>query len=88
MPKYKAVVFVNGCFWHGHEGCPKFHFPDSNAEFWRNKILGNKERDTKRQEALEASGWTVIVVWECELENKSFKQTLSSLIERIEAAKQ
>lgn len=85
LPKFKTVVFVNGCFWHGHDGCSKFHFPDNNAEFWRDKILGNKLRDSQRKTALEASGWRVLIVWECELNKTKFEDTLCNLIETIKA---
>ena len=61
------MVFVNGCFWHMHEGCAKHSMPKSNVEFWSAKLLRNRERDRAQHAALEAMGWRVIVVWECEL---------------------
>lgn len=67
LPKYKTAIFVNGCFWHGHEGCKYFVWPKSNEEFWKNKINTNIARDKKKTQALEELGWKVIVVWECEL---------------------
>ena len=67
LPKYKTVIFVNGCFWHGHEGCKYFVWPKSNEKFWKNKINTNIARDKKKTQALEELGWKVIVVWECEL---------------------
>ena len=67
LPKYKTVIFVNGCFWHGHKGCKYFVWPKNNAEFWKKKIEDNISRDQKKTEALEEQGWKVIVVWECEL---------------------
>lgn len=65
LPRYKTVIFVNGCFWHLHEGCRYFKLPKSNTEFWRSKILGNKERDLRNHRLLASAGWRVIIVWEC-----------------------
>lgn len=70
--KYKCVIFVNGCFWHGHN-CPDGHLPKSNIEFWKNKIERNMERDIKSKQELEKSGWRVIILWECELKNFEVK---------------
>lgn len=67
LPKYKTVVFVNGCFWHGHEGCKYFRLPKSNIEFWKEKIERNIERDTRNEADLKALGWRVIRVWECDI---------------------
>ena len=72
LPKYRTVVFVNGCFWHKHD-CPRFVWPSSNKDYWEPKILRNVERDKKNTELLIANGWKVIVVWECELK-KAFKE--------------
>jgi DNA mismatch endonuclease (patch repair protein) len=85
LPKYKTVIFVNGCFWHAHEGCKYFVWPKNNAEFWKAKILQNIERDKRDFEKLENTGWKVIVVWECELK-KTFKNNnrLLSLVKEIE----
>lgn len=66
LKKYKTVVFVKGCFWHGHEKCRYFVMPKSNTEFWNEKILRNINRDNKTYETLMNSGWNVITVWECE----------------------
>ena len=79
LPKYKTVIFVNGCFWHGHEGCKYFVRPKSNEDFWKNKIETNIARDKKKTEALEALGWNVIVVWECELKTQNKKDTLQNI---------
>lgn len=79
LPKYKTVIFVNGCFWHGHEGCRYFVWPENNEEFWKNKITTNIERDCKKRSELEALGWNVITVWECELKREKLQKTLSSL---------
>lgn len=67
LPKYKTAIFVNGCFWHGHEGCKYFRLPKSNVEFWKEKIERNIERDRESMQALLDLGWNVIRVWECEL---------------------
>ena len=80
LPKYKTVIFVNGCFWHMHEGCKYFVWPKNNSEYWTKKITGNVERDKRNQAALEQEGWRVIVVWECELREKTM---LSDLVDMI-----
>lgn len=67
LPKYKTVIFVDGCFWHGHEGCKHFRLPKSNVEFWKEKIERNVARDTRNEAELKALGWRVIRVWECEI---------------------
>ena len=69
LPRYKTVIFVHGCFWHGHPGCKYAYTPKSNTEFWVNKISGNRERDAVVKRKLEESGWKVIVVWECEIKH-------------------
>lgn len=67
LPKYKTVIFIHGCFWHGHEGCRFFVVPKSRTEFWLTKIHRNKELDAKYNQLLKAAGWKIIEVWECEL---------------------
>jgi DNA mismatch endonuclease (patch repair protein) len=79
LRKYRTVVFVNGCFWHGHEGCKYFRLPQTNAEFWQAKITRNSERDKAEQRALAALGWHCITVWECQLKPKVREQMLASL---------
>lgn len=74
LPKYKTAIFVNGCFWHGHEGCKYFVWPKSNQNFWKEKIEKNIARDKKNIQKLEESGWKVIVIWECELKGASFEK--------------
>ena len=69
FPRHKAVIFVNGCFWHGHD-CHLFRWPKSREEFWRSKITGNMQRDARNQRALIDKGWRVLVVWECALKGK------------------
>ena len=82
LPKYKTVIFVNGCFWHKHD-CPRFVWPSSNEDYWRPKILRNVERDQKNAETLKNLGWRIITVWECELKKKVAEQTLEKLAEEI-----
>ena len=82
LPKYKTVIFVNGCFWHGHEGCRYYVVPKSNTEFWVNKIKTNKQRDIREINDLHTLGWKIIIVWECMLkDNKA--ETLSKLSNQI-----
>ena len=83
LPKYKAVIFINGCFWHGHDGCKDFVIPKSNTAFWLGKIGKNKERDARDGIALASAGWKVITIWECELKKPVFEATLDSLIQAL-----
>ena len=87
LPKYKTVIFVNGCFWHIHEGCRYFKWPENNKEFWENKLLGNKRRDTIKIQELIKLGWRVIVVWECELKKKNQTERLNKLYLEITQTK-
>lgn len=80
LTKYKTIIFVHGCFWHGHEGCRKAHLPSTNVEFWQTKIERNKERDRRKIEELESLGWKVIIVWQCELKNKSDQEARMNLL--------
>ena len=79
LRKYRTVIFVNGCFWHGHDNCKYFRLPKTNIDFWSNKIKRNKERDKKEQCQLAAMGWHCITIWECQLKPKVRIQTLESL---------
>lgn len=79
LRKYRTCIFVNGCFWHGHN-CQEFRAPKSNVDYWMNKINRNKERDIAEQQKLAQLGWHVIVVWECELKPAICDRTLESLI--------
>lgn len=67
LRKYKTVIFINGCFWHGHDDCKYYRLLKSNIEFWQTKIERNRQRDTETIEALKTKGWRVITIWECEL---------------------
>ncbi len=83
LPKYKTVIFVNGCFWHGHEGCKHFVWPKSNPEFWKQKITNNIKRDIEKRHLLESMGWRVLVIWECEIKKNRFIETLDKLMKNI-----
>ena len=82
LPKYKTVIFVNGCFWHKHD-CPRFVWPSTNEEYWRPKIMGNVERYKRNLAELQQLGWTVLTVWECELKKKVIDATLDQLEKRL-----
>ena len=84
LPKYKTVIFVNGCFWHKHD-CPRFVWPSSNQDYWRPKILRNIERDNQSRKELETLGWKVITVLECELKKNVLNETLGKLIAELKA---
>lgn len=79
LPRYKTVIFINGCFWHMHEGCPLFVLPKSNADYWIPKLMKNKERDIKNIDILQSMGWKIIIVWECELKKVDRQQRLEQL---------
>ena len=79
LRKYHTCIFVNGCFWHGHEGCKYFRMPKTNTEFWERKISRNRERDREEQKQLARMGWHCITVWECELKGERREKTLESL---------
>lgn len=83
LPKYRTVIFVNGCFWHKHEGCRYFVWPKSNPEFWKEKIERNVERDRNNIAELRAAGWHVLVIWECELKPAVKEETLQNLCNEI-----
>lgn len=81
FPKYNAAVFVNGCFWHGHD-CPLFKWPKTREDFWRDKISGNVERDRRNLAELRSKGWRYAVVWECALKGKG-KLSAGEVIDAI-----
>lgn len=83
LPKYKTVIFVNGCFWHAHEGCKYFVWPKSNVDFWKRKINGNIQRDLCNNQLLSEQGWNVIVIWECQLKKSTFDETMQHLVGQI-----
>ena len=83
LPKYKTVIFVNGCFWHGHEGCKYFVVPKTRTEWWLNKIKETQKRDREAEIELNVLGWKVITIWECELKPKTVQSTLNSLLHKF-----
>lgn len=76
LKKHKTAVFIQGCFWHGHENCSRAAVPETRAEYWIPKILGNKERDAKHKEELLAAGWRVLWIWECALATREGRENL------------
>lgn len=83
LPKYHTVIFVNGCFWHGHDGCRYYVVPDTNRNFWTEKIHRNRERDRVACEKLESQGWNVIVIWECDLKKAVIEETMTAVISKL-----
>ncbi|MBS1636168.1 MAG: DNA mismatch endonuclease Vsr [Bacteroidetes bacterium] len=79
LPKYRTVIFVHGCFWHGHEGCRYFTLPKTRTEWWLNKITGNIERDKKKEKMLAEAGWKVINIWECSLKGPDLELLLQKM---------
>lgn len=82
LPKYKTVIFVNGCFWHHHD-CERFVWPSTNVEYWHEKIKRNIERDQVNEQELVDQGWRVLIIWECELKRKLAKTNLERLYTQI-----
>ena len=83
LPKYRTVVFVHGCFWHGHKDCKYYTVPKTNTEFWMAKVARNQERDQEVWRKLEAKGWSVIIVWECELKKAKLEETIDRVAGEI-----
>ncbi len=83
LPKHRTVVFVHGCFWHAHKGCKIYHLPQTNTEFWLAKVTRNQERDQEVWRQLEAKGWSVVIVWECELVKAKFDGTVDRVAAEI-----
>lgn len=83
LPKYKTVIFIHGCFWHGHEGCKYYVVPKTRTEWWLNKIANNSSNDESYQKQLSSSGWKVLTIWECELRSKAIVDTLSTITSNI-----
>ena len=79
MRKYHTAIFVNGCFWHGHEGCDKYRLPQTNVDFWKNKIDRNRKRDQENYQLLQENGWQVILIRECQLTPKRIEQTMNEV---------
>ena len=76
----KKVIFINGCFWHGHSGCKKSALPDTNYEFWNDKIKNNVNRDTLNYKRLEDMGWKYLVIWQCEIKKDNIENIKSNII--------
>ncbi len=84
LPKYRTMIFVHGCFWHGHENCKAAELPKTNTDFWKKKISENIARDQKNIETLRKEGWNVITIWQCEIKNKNKrKERLELIIDKI-----
>jgi len=83
LPKYKTVIFINGCFWHGHENCKYFVVPKTRTEWWVNKINDTKERDKIKSSELKKLGWNIIVIWECALKPENLEYSLNNLLLKL-----
>lgn len=85
LPKYRTAIFINGCFWHQHPDCAAATLPETNRDYWRNKLQRNVERDALQIRQLHEMGWYVIVLWECEISNRTKREErLQSLVDEIE----
>lgn len=84
LPKYNTVVLIQGCFWHGHEGCKYATLPKTRIEFWSNKIEANIKRDKENIECLKKLGWNVLIVYGCELKKAKQEQTLNNILSNIQ----
>jgi DNA mismatch endonuclease (patch repair protein) len=85
LPKYNTVVFVHGCFWHGHENCKASKLPETRHEFWKEKISGNVKRDQIHVQALRKSGWKVLIIWECSLKYKGTSEREAAIETLVKA---
>lgn len=84
LPKYRTIIFVHGCFWHGHENCRAAELPKTNTDFWIKKISDNRVRDQKNSDTLRKEGWNVIIIWQCEIKNKNKRdRRLDALLKEI-----
>jgi len=83
LPKYKTIIFVHGCFWHGHKNCKYFVVPKTRTDWWLNKINGNIANDSKAVKALKKEGWKIINLWECNLRHHKLKSTLTGLLKKF-----
>ena len=83
LPKYRTIIFVHGCFWHGHKDCKNYTVPKTNTDFWTAKVSRNQQRDQDTWRQLEAKGWSVIVVWECELKKDRLQETVEATASAI-----
>ncbi|MFC1817484.1 very short patch repair endonuclease [Thermodesulfobacteriota bacterium] len=78
LRKYGTVIFVHGCFWHRHDGCSKAYNPKTRTEFWKKKFEENVQRDKRRKKEIEALGWNVLIIWECQTSDEDFLTSLIS----------
>ena len=85
LKKYNTLIFINGCYWHRHLNCKKAQTPITNAEFWQAKFDRNVANDQKHYAELEAQGWNVIVIWECELSRQNFQGTMDRVVYELES---
>jgi DNA mismatch endonuclease, patch repair protein len=83
LPRYKTVIFINGCFWHGHQGCKYFVIPKTRTDWWQNKIVQNKNADNYNYAKLTMMGWKVITIFECNLRKEFIDFTLNELITNL-----
>lgn len=83
LPKYRTAIFVHGCFWHGHKDCKYYTVPKTNTDFWKAKVARNQERDQEVWRQLEAKGWFVIIVWECQLKKAHLAETVEAVSAEI-----
>ena len=83
LPKYRTAVFVHGCFWHGHRDCRFYTVPKTNTDFWTSKVARNQARDQEVWRQLEAKGWSVIIVWECQLKKTALEDTIRRVTAEI-----
>jgi len=83
LPKYKTVIFVHGCFWHGHKSCKYFVVPKTRTEWWLNKINGNIVNDERALKTLIKEGWKIITIWECNLKSPKVAKTLNALLKKL-----
>ena len=83
LPKYRTVIFVHGCFWHGHKNCKYFTIPKTRSAWWQHKIEGNIVNNAKAIKALKKEGWKIINLWTCNLKSSNYQKSLSSLVKRI-----
>ncbi len=87
LPKYNTVIFIHGCFWHGHSNCKYYVVPKTRTGWWLAKINGNIANDKKHLTALRKAGWKIITIWECQLKPKKADKTLARLLAQISAVK-
>jgi len=83
LPKYRTVIFVHGCFWHGHANCRYFVVPKTRTQWWTDKINRNKANDEKALKALKKDGWKILNIWECDLKKDKFEKTMNRVIQKL-----